>query len=402
MRFLKRLFFTLFFSLLIAGGIFYLAVAPESPKDFIAYILEELNFDSKKVESDSSVLVSDSLELIPPIIQKVKPAYKLLPLPVNPFAKIDKYARNTPKEAEESIETLAEHLGKVASTDLEKARVIYVWLTKNISYDDDGYNSGNCGDTSAEGLLNTRKSVCDGFSSLYLTLGSVMGLEIKKVVGYAKGYSYSIGSKFRESNHAWNIIKINNEWRVFDATWGEGYGENIDGKLVSTKTFNNYWFNVSPYEAIFSHYPEDPTLTYVSPSIDLATYEKLPYVVSSYFELGFSGQTTYDASLRNSNGRFPDAYAYDTHIKILKAPALRELEVGKPYDFEVYIPRGYDVVTIDAVDEWKYFERENGIFRAVYYPTTSGSVKVSVKHEKSNNMYETILKYDVVSKSSLY
>jgi len=51
--------------------------------------------------------------------------------------------------------------------------------------------------------------VCEGFSNLYYVIGAEMGLEIKKVSGYAKAYGYSQGDKFKEENHAWNLIKIN-------------------------------------------------------------------------------------------------------------------------------------------------------------------------------------------------
>ncbi|MBK8192659.1 MAG: hypothetical protein IPK76_05510 [Lewinellaceae bacterium] len=89
-----------------------------------------------------------------------------------------------------------------------------MWLAENIEYDDESYNSGSDGDNSAEGVLSNKKAVCEGFSNLFLALGERMGLEIEKVVGYAKGYGYSPGMKFKETDHAWNIIKINENWRI--------------------------------------------------------------------------------------------------------------------------------------------------------------------------------------------
>ena len=112
------------------------------------------------------------------------------PLPIDSFISIDLHARNCPISEEASIELLANYLQRKAITDLEKARSIYIWLTKNVSYDDIGFNSGIYGDLSAEGVLKSRKAVCEGFSNLFLALGKQMKLEIQKVSGYAKGYGY--------------------------------------------------------------------------------------------------------------------------------------------------------------------------------------------------------------------
>ena len=183
------------------------------------------------------------------------------------------------------MQTLADYLEKGAQNDMEKTRAIYVWLTKNISYDWEEYTSGLIGSYSAEEILGRRKAVCGGFASLFLALGEAMGLEVQKVVGYAKGFGYSQGDKFHDTNHAWNIAKIDGEWKIFDATWGEGYAEVINGKTVTTKEFEDYWFDVPPYEAIFSRLPKKRNLSFVEPLLSLSGFEKLPYVEKTYFKI---------------------------------------------------------------------------------------------------------------------
>ena len=49
-----------------------------------------------------------------------------------------------------------------------------------------------------------------------------LNLEIETVTGYSKGYGYSPSKRFKDVDHAWNLIKIDGAWRMFDATWGEG------------------------------------------------------------------------------------------------------------------------------------------------------------------------------------
>lgn len=65
------------------------------------------------------------------------------------------------------------------------------------------------------GGLFKRKAVCDGIAKLFKYLLNVA--EIKCIVVYGEGTSeYSIGDN---SNHAWNIVKVNNSAYHIDITW---------------------------------------------------------------------------------------------------------------------------------------------------------------------------------------
>jgi transglutaminase/protease-like cytokinesis protein 3 len=197
-----------------------------------------------------------------------------------PFTTIDAYARSCPANAKTNLDALSTYLRKSTRTDLEKARSIYVWLTANISYDAKAYNAEIYGDQSPEGVLKSKKAVCAGFAELYTALGERMGLEIKTIVGYSKGYGYDEGAHFEDTDHAWNAIRIDDKWCLFDATWGEGYGkEGNNGQLVCVKQFDEEWFNVAPEKFVFSHFAENPEDNFLEPQlkITLREYEKLPY-----------------------------------------------------------------------------------------------------------------------------
>ncbi|MEN9744027.1 MAG: hypothetical protein RLZZ65_1832 [Bacteroidota bacterium] len=100
------------------------------------------------------------------------------------------------------------------------------------------------------------KAVCAGFADLYTELGKRVGLNIKTVTGYSKGFGYTQGDDFSSSNHAWNAIEIEGQWHIFDATWGQGYGiPGKNGELVCVKQFNPDWFDIEPEYAIFTHLP---------------------------------------------------------------------------------------------------------------------------------------------------
>lgn len=406
-RFFKRLFLLLFlaFAGLVGYG-FYKGMTVEQMQAQAVAWYDEYKPDFGGAEGEEAISEEDSGSDRPSSIKTDRPkskaeapiasaTQKLLPLPRNPFAKIDRHARKASSSEEKSIPSLAAYLTKSTSSDLEKARAIYVWLTANISYDDKGYNSKNYSPTDAESVLQNRIGVCGGFANLYLALGQEAGLIIKKVSGYAKGYSYSVGDRFTKVDHAWNLIQINGQWRIFDATWGEGNGNTVNGKLKSTKEFDEVWFNADPYLAIFSHMPENPQQAYVSPSLTLSNYEKLPKVDKSYLASGFDAKLTYQKALKNPRLQFPSCYETNTYSEVKTAPRSRFLEMGVPYTFKLYVPRGIAVAAIDANDNFTYFEREKGYFSASITPSIKGKLSISIQSEKTGNSFWSYLIYEV-------
>jgi transglutaminase/protease-like cytokinesis protein 3 len=177
--------------------------------------------------------------------EKKKPAKKRAKIPKiikDEFASLDKYAKETPAKYSQDNATLAQYLEKPAKNDLEKARLIYSWIATHIRYDDDAFNTEKYSDETAGSVLFRRKAVCEGFSSLYEELGLLMGLEVEKIHGYAKGYGYQPGYKFSDINHAWNAVKINDTWKLIDVTWGSSESEATSKGAKSTMRFDPYWF----------------------------------------------------------------------------------------------------------------------------------------------------------------
>lgn len=313
----------------------------------------------------------------------------------NPYEAIDQHARKSPRSVEKDISSLANYLKEKATTDLEKSRAIYVWIAEHVKYDDKAFNAGKYGDYSPDGVLKNRKAVCEGFSNLYQALGQEMDIKVEKISGYSKGYGYVVGTKFDKSNHAWNAMQIDGEWRIFDATWGQGSGTTVRGKLVSKKEFNDYWFNTDPYEAIFSHMPEDPKYTFVEPTLTLNDYEKMPHVSAEYFKLGFGSKALYTQVYDNMKTEFPTCYTVNTLVKVATAPPLKALELNESYDFEFYAPEGVSMAAIDAKNNWTHFEKEAGLFKLKYSPKQQGDLKISIQLDEKKKTYHGILMYEV-------
>ncbi|PHN07252.1 transglutaminase domain-containing protein [Flavilitoribacter nigricans] len=400
-KFLKRLFM-LSLILIICIGIWghQQGLTVADYQDFIADFYEKYLREGSSSQEEETQEIGEQQETAPRNGDRPAPesSESLLSPPRNPFQQIDRHARNSPPAVETTVSTLAAYLEEKTTTELDKARSIYVWLTENIRYDDDAYNSNTYGDYSAEKVLRSRQAVCEGYSNLFLALGREMDLEIEKITGYAKGYGYKAGTRFKVANHAWNAVKIAGEWRIFDATWGTGNGSNVRGRLVSKKEFDDYWFNVDPYQAIFNHFPEDPQFSFVQPVITLAQYERLPYLTAAYFKLGFDGAAIYRKAIVDQQLQFPEVYSTKTFVKVHSAPEYKLLPRDQTIEFDLFVPEGLKVAAIDAAKNWKFFERKNGRFRLNYVPQKRGEVKIGVQHKNSGKSFETVLVYQVVNR----
>ncbi len=325
-------------------------------------------------------------------------------LPSNSFAKIDEYVKKCPNSIKNDFNKISIYLNKICVTDLEKARAIYIWLIYNIDYDDYGFNYKKIRDCSADSVLRSKKTVCEGFSNLYLAFGLSLKLDIKKVHGYAKGYGYNSKDKFRDTDHAWNIIKINNNWRIFDATWGQSYGINNNGKLVSVKKIDNYWFNLDPYESIFNHLPKDTSFQFVKPYLSLSVYERIQNIDFEYFKLGFNAEETYQAIIKNNNLIFPNCYDVGINVKIINAPKYKTVFIGDTCNFEIYAPECIELSAIEEKsknEDWIQFEKQNKVFKLTYIPKSFCNLKISARTKKSGESHNILMEYFIRKKISL-
>ena len=311
------------------------------------------------------------------------------------FQEVDRYARNAPKNVQ-SIDELVSYFSSIQAKSIEKARMIYVWLTDNISYDAKAYNLKNIGDNSPSTVFKTKKAVCAGFANLYTDLGEKLGLEIETISGVAKGYEFeeNVSDDLEESiNHAWNAIRIDGEWRVFDATWGEGYGmSNKKGKLESTKKFDETWFNVNPVNALFTHFPEDMNKQYINNPIRFESFLTLPYLLPSAFNSGWlNPEEILTKQRENKKIDLPEFFSSLNDLK-LSAPKERILKKGKPNEFTIESNEIDKVYVWINEEEFIFFEQKGSKFQYVLNTKNPGEYVIAVtKGEESYPLLQYVI-----------
>lgn len=119
---------------------------------------------------------------------------------------------------------LVETITAGKTTDLEKFEAIFAWVATNIKYDYRRYFSGNgsSSETDILRVLKTRRAICFQYAELMNALCAKADIHSVTVTGYAKDRLFDINDTIYFDNHAWNAVKLNDKWHLYDVTWAAG------------------------------------------------------------------------------------------------------------------------------------------------------------------------------------
>jgi hypothetical protein len=308
------------------------------------------------------------------------------------FTAVDEAVRALPRV--ETIQETAAQLAEIASDEWERVRAVWIWITENIAYDTAAYFYNRPAATEPEGVFRAGRSVCQGYSELARDLGSRLGLTVVVISGYAKGYSYRPGRHFTRTNHAWNAVQIDGEWRLFDSTWGAGHVNNR--RFV--RDYGEFWFDPDPELYRWTHLPADPQWQLLDDRIDQLTYEQMRHIESSTFEalhdLGFDDVTILEA-VRSGAG-LPEAHSYPEYqVEIVDAPLVGLLESGEEISIAIRAPGVEEGAFIINNRDFDFFEYDGELFTGTISPSR-GSLRLSLKITyRSRDSFWPLLEYEV-------
>ena len=194
------------------------------------------------------------------------------------------------------VRSVVAEINKTATNDFEKVKLAHDITALLISYDAASFWSGNLPPQDYFTVLKTGKSVCEGYANVFLEFCNQLKIECKKVSGYARGVGFNLLTEQAniESNHAWNMVKIDENWYLVDCTWDSGY---MNGK-VSKQEYKTDWLFTKPEHFINSHFPDNARYQLISPELSTAELFSLPSldpvfydVVSEYSDLSKINKT---------------------------------------------------------------------------------------------------------------
>lgn len=172
----------------------------------------------------------------------------------NDFVAIDQHARKSPRKLHKDLPALTEYLCKDATSELEKVRAIYSWITTHIGYDWKAIEEDKRINHFIKDILEREVALCFGYAQLFAKMCELAEVECEIINGYAKG---TTGAQLPldEPNHSWNAVKIRGEWYLLDATWGSStISQENNFVLIS----NDDYFLIRPEQFARTHLPGNP------------------------------------------------------------------------------------------------------------------------------------------------
>ncbi|MFI8575592.1 transglutaminase domain-containing protein [Rossellomorea aquimaris] len=140
-------------------------------------------------------------------------------------------SRGVQSDAQE-IKEQAKTVTAGKTSDRDKAKAIYDYVAKNVSYDVEKYENDDFNwDDSALKTLETKTGVCQDYAYLAIAMLRASDIEARFVEGRAGGIF--------PGRHAWVEANLDGEWVTLDPTWGSGYLK--DDKFVPA--FNEDYFD---------------------------------------------------------------------------------------------------------------------------------------------------------------
>ncbi len=214
------------------------------------------------------------------------------------FTYVDKTVADYPKHFD-TPQRLAEQINSDFSTDIDKVRALYTWITHHVDYDIkekgkfshsyDTYKDKIKRNELYRRALSIRvvaqgKAVCEGYSILFNETCHALHIKSKVVSGASKTDIKDIGKRYK-NNHTWNIVEIDNKKYLIDTTWGAGSYSTTD-KFI--RHVDYYYFMTDPQQFIKKHYPKDYKDSLLDYLIDKDSFSKAAFTYENYsdnFEL---------------------------------------------------------------------------------------------------------------------
>ena len=181
------------------------------------------------------------------------------------------------------IQLLAEYINEKASCDYDRVKKIHDWVALNIKYDTQSYFSGRYPSQRFESVIKRGNAVCAGYADVFKYICDIMEIECEIVTGYARGYGSSL-FKFEDvtdSNHAWNIVTIEEKKHLIDSTWNAGY---VDGRTYKARYRTDY-FLCDPAIFIYEHFPLSSANQLLDTPLSAEAFNALPFLRPPFFQV---------------------------------------------------------------------------------------------------------------------
>ncbi len=142
-------------------------------------------------------------------------------------------------QTKESIEKAQAYLNNITNqmiaqtqnnTPVQKATKVHNWLVKTVNYE----KTDNNNQYNIYGAIHDKKAVCEGYARSFKYLMEKLSVPTILVSGTAKN------SEGKIETHAWNYVKIEENWYAVDVTWDDPIMLNEQSSLTSEEKYKYF------------------------------------------------------------------------------------------------------------------------------------------------------------------
>jgi hypothetical protein len=190
---------------------------------------------------------------------------------------------NRATDPAEYVKQIAAYINENSKDDFERVKKAHDLVALLVRYDAPNFWANTVPDQSYQNVLKTKLAVCQGYSNLFKKLCDELAIPCDIVIGFGRGVGTSpfAGDTPTDSNHAWNIVTVNNEHYLIDCTWDSGY---MDGR-VSKQSYTTDWLFLKPEQFLCSHYPENSRQQLTAKPLSSSEFLRLPFYKPKFFEV---------------------------------------------------------------------------------------------------------------------
>lgn len=265
-----------------------------------------------------------------------------------------------------------QQIESLSLNNYEAVYLIYYWIGNNIQRDCSGYISKS---ESAVTTFNQGKSSYVGISSLFSTMVSNLGLKTNTIEGKLKYNSDNTnnGELVENIDHMWNYVLINDEYFLFDPTYGSGRC----GHYSYQYDFSDFFFGTNPQYFIRSHFPKESKYQFLKSIISESQFISWPFVGKAFYLNGFKTISP-DTNIIEVSKNLQITLTYDNSRNL-----------GKICSQVVYKGGSFQF------NESNNCEISNGVFKAVFNGNEKMNYFIMLSGPKDDSTKKAVLIYKV-------
>ncbi|MDZ8183456.1 MAG: transglutaminase domain-containing protein [Nostoc sp. ChiSLP02] len=238
-------------------------------------------------QTNQSFFINQINGLVTHIVYKPVPPTLNSPWPWKDNAMIHPIVANMPSNIETSIESVAKYIAQNESDPYLRVKAIHDYVVSRVSYDLEVLKTGKRPPQDAKTVFLTYKAVCEGYANLFMALGRAIGTDVVYIRGKIRRdlapielipqFFRLLNSGYDWTNHAWNAVKILDNWQLVDTTWDDSESSEFGA------SYSADYLTLPPEIMSISHFPNQLDWQLLANREDYNTFENKPLLTPQFF-----------------------------------------------------------------------------------------------------------------------